>query len=118
MLVDNSYIRIVTEKSLRHEKHLLSIIEQDWYANLLAEGHSISALKTKELAQALIAKKTETDATYHTIQMNIITLENELLELNNDKEILETVLKKLEKSTDWLVQYINWIKFEIRDLAK
>jgi len=118
MLISNSIVRTITNKSLKHEKYLLSEIEQYWYAELLDSEYSVSALKTRELAKALIAKRTKDDVAYHTIQANIISLENEMYELDTDKDILETILKKLEKSTDWLRDYINWVKFEVRDLSK
>ncbi|SRR5258706_1085420 len=116
MLVSNSMQKTITVKGLKHENYLLSEIEQYWYAELLTEGQSVSALKTKELAQALIAQKTKDDSTYHSIQFNIISLENELFDIDSDKDILEMLLKKLEKTTDWLIQYINWTKFELRTL--
>lgn len=116
MLVSNSIQKTITVKGLKHENYLLSEIERFWYAELLTEDHSISVLKTKELAQALIAQKTKDDPTYHSIQLHIISLENELFDINSDKDILEMLLRKIEKTTDWLVQYINWTKFELRTL--
>ncbi len=116
LLIDNNNLRAVVLRSLKNERYLASKIEQYWYAELLAEGHPVSALKTKELAQALITKKTQDDAPYHSIQLNIISLENELEELNHDRETLDLLLKKLEKSTDWLRDYLNWVKYELRTL--
>ena len=116
MLIANNNLRAVVLKSFKHERFLLSQIEQYWYAELLAEGQAVSALKTKELAQALITKKTQDDTTYHSIQLNIMSLENELEELNHDRETLDLLLKKLEKTTDWLRDYLNWVKYELRTL--
>ena len=45
-----------------------------------------------------------------------MSLENELEELNHDRETLDLLLKKLEKTTDWLRDYLNWQKFELRTL--
>ncbi len=116
MLIANNNLRAVVLKSFKHERFLLSQIEQYWYAELLAEGQAVSTLKTKELAQALITKKTQDDTTYHSIQLNIMSLENELEELNHDRETLDLLLKKLEKTTDWLRDYLNWVKYELRTL--
>lgn len=116
LLIDNNNLRAVVLKSFKHEKFQLTQIEQYWYAELLAEGQAISALKTKELVQALIARKTIDDTTYHSIQANMQTLESELEILNNDKETLDLLLKRLEKTTDWLRDYLNWCKYEARTL--
>jgi|SRR6266404_5318141 len=116
MLISNNSLRAIVLKNFKHERYLLNQIEQYWYAELLGEGHPVSALKTKELAQALITKKTQDDTAYHSIQLNILSLENELEELTNDKETLDLLLKKLEKTTDWLRDYLNWTKFELRVL--
>lgn len=117
-LINNNNLRATVLKSLKHERFLLGEIEQYWYAELLGAGYSASALKTKELAQALISQKTKEDATYHSIQMNITSLETELEELNNDRETLDLLLKRIEKTTDWLRDYLNWCKFELRDLSR
>jgi len=47
-----------------------------------------------------------------TIREHKSTLEG----LMAEKETAEIMRKALEKSTDWLVQYINWHKFELREL--
>lgn len=118
LLINNNNQRAVVLKNLKHERYLLGQIEQYWYAELLEAGHSVSALKTKELAQALIAQKTKDDTAYHSIQTNITALETELEALNNDKETLDLLLKRIEKTTDWLRDYMNWVKFELRDLSR
>ena len=118
LLISNNNQRAIVLKSLKHERFQLGQIEQYWYAELLGAGHPVSALKTKELAQALIAQKTKDDSAYHSIQMNIATLETELEVLNHDKETLDLLLKRIEKTTDWLRDYLNWCKFELRDLSR
>lgn len=118
LLINTNNIRAVVAKNFKHERFLLKEIEQYWYAELLAEEHSISVLKTRELVQALIAKKTQDDVTYHSIQLNIIGLENELEALDAEKETLDLLLKRLEKTTDWLRDYLNWCKYELRELSK
>lgn len=116
LLISRNNIRNVVLKSLKHERSLLSEIEQFWYADFLASGHPVSTLKTRELAQALIAQHTKDDTAYHSIKANIITLENELNEFDIDIENLEALLKRIEKTTDYLVQYLNWVKYEVRTL--
>src|SRR2546423_65759 len=91
LLISKNNIRGVVLKSLKHERFLLGEIEQYWYSELLS-GYSVSALKTRELAQSLIAQKTKDDSTYHSIQMSIMSLENELEEIDNDRENLEALL--------------------------
>lgn len=55
---------------------------------------------------------------YHDLNKKIIDCTNKIEELETDNNNIELILKKLEKSTDWLVQYINWNKFELRSLQQ
>ena len=43
--------------------------------------------------------------------------EQAMTELQVEKESIEMMRKVLEKSTDWLIQYLNWFKFDARDLS-
>lgn len=77
-------------------------------------------LKNTELFRDFVWSKLEEEqkVTYHTLSVEIEKYTSEIEELESDKEHIELILKKLEKSTDWLVQYINWQKFELRGLQQ
>lgn len=55
---------------------------------------------------------------YATLNTNILECQDKIDELAADKDNIELILKKLEKSTDWIKDYINWMKFELRGLQQ
>lgn len=77
-------------------------------------SHSISALKSKEILQALLAFYADTE--YKDLKKATTDIDTVLIQIDSDKEILENLIKRIEKTTDWLVQYLNWTKFELRTL--
>lgn len=51
------------------------------------------------------------------IESKITSLEDALVDLENTYETLEKMQWALIKSTEWLSHYINWFKFELRELG-
>lgn len=116
LLLDNSNMISACKQDLNHMTHDLSILER----NILIEGTNSSAYKNKDSIKRVIwSKATEQQREeIQTIEKQMLDCGNELEGHESDKQIVELILKKLDKTTDWLVQYINWMKFEIRGLQQ
>jgi hypothetical protein len=48
----------------------------------------------------------------------ILYLQTEFSKADDDLGDLETMRRALEKSADWLIQYLNWYKYEMRTLVE
>jgi molecular chaperone GrpE (heat shock protein) len=53
----------------------------------------------------------------HEFETQIDHFTQELNRYEGEYQNMDVMRKALEKSTDWLVQYINWHKFELRELT-
>ena len=77
-----------------------------------------TAVKNKETQRAFLLTQATQEET-----KKLNDLENEKLKISDLIDDLETqqgeieiMRRSLERSTDWLIQYINWHKFELREL--
>ena len=77
------------------------------------------AVKNKDTQRAFVLNQAS-DEEKTLLRDTIETVEvwnGLLIELEGEKEQLEYMRRMLERTTDWLVQYINWHKFELRELV-
>ena len=113
MLLTISESISINKKELTVCEHDLNLVERDVLA---FAGTTSYVSKNKDLMKAHIwANAVQAQKDLITVnEKRIITLKGVLEELGSEKEILELILKKLDKTTDWLVQYINWQKYELR----
>jgi len=101
-------------KDLHRERVTLRSLDNFYIERILASDYPLSAIKNKDILQALI--QTHADAEQKALTQVISNQEEVLLGIESDKTILENLIKRIEKSTDWLIQYLNWTKFELRSL--
>lgn len=80
---------------------------------------STAVTKNKEIQHAYIRSMATNDE-----EQDLKAMEQALVETrkglhvgNTYKEQVDTLRRTLEKTTDWLIQYINWHKFELRELT-
>lgn len=79
-----------------------------------------SAVKNKIVQDAFVyseADEAEKD-TIDSINSDVETLIQEMDIINESMSELDTMRKALDRTTDWLIQYLNWLKFELRDLNR
>jgi hypothetical protein len=108
-------MRVSVTKDLQHYKTKLKDLENLLMDDLIAEGYFTPAsLKNKDFVQMSIRNKEIAEA--RGLRMTIQNVEAVLIELNSDQEMLENLIKRIEKTTDYLVQYLNWVKYEVRTL--
>jgi len=108
-------MRVSVAKDLQHYRTELKDLENLLIDSLVAEGYFTPAsLKNKEFVQMSIRSKETTGAS--GLRITIQNAEAVLAELNSDQEMLENLVKRIEKTTDYLVQYLNWVKYEVRTL--
>lgn len=76
-------------------------------------------LKNRDLMLAAIWKIATVgdQEQFHELETQVTWFAEELIRLEAEYQNLEIMRKALEKTTDWLVQYINWHKFELRELT-
>lgn len=72
------------------------------------------ATKNKELQKAYIwSKAQETDLKlFQELENSREILRNEILGIEKEMDLFSQMLKTLERTTDWVVHYINWVKHE------
>lgn len=107
--------------SLAGRKRDLRAFQEQYFSVervILAREEKIFAYitKSKELLKAFIWSKADRDeiTMITVLEEDISKLIYDIHVLDSEKEIIQEVLKKLDKTTDWLVQYINWMKIEAR----
>ncbi len=76
-----------------------------------------AAIKNKETQDAFIINNCSDEektilGDLRSENRHLIATIEELRQMKNSFEIMK---KSLEKTTDWLIQYLNWHKFEIRE---
>lgn len=106
------------KKTLRNIEQLLKIEDRKILAkNIKAPGY---VLKNAELLNNFVwSTLTELEKErYNMLYVDLKNCKDAIDNLESDKNNLELILKRLEKSTDWLIQYINWNKFELRGLQQ
>lgn len=106
----------ITKKELRQADTSLTRLERD----IVRRNQNLpsSAFKSKEYFKVFVHSIADgTDIIILAGREDQVNVLNEHLdELYSQKEIIEMILRKLEKSNDWLSQYINLQKFELRGL--
>ena len=106
------------KKTFRNIEQLLKIEDRKLLAkDVKAPGY---VLKNAELlTNFLWARLSDFEKErYNTLSADLKHCKDAVEDLESDKDNLELILKKLEKSTDWLVQFINYQKFELRGLQQ
>jgi hypothetical protein len=98
----------------------ISTLERDILSRQ-ARASNISAIvvKNKDLQRAFIRSVSTEEELGHFAVWEEELHKNgcSLLAGETYKEQVEALRKTLERSTDWLVQYINWCKFEAKSLS-
>lgn len=107
----------IAKVELRRASHTLSAFE----TVLLAAVSPLptSAVKNKETQRAFMFNGATPEQRTKLAELEQLVQQAEaaVLLLDTEREQLEIMRRALEKSTDWLVQYINWHKFELRELT-
>lgn len=77
-----------------------------------------TAVKNKETQRAFILTQATQEETEKLSNLEKARLDVEDLidDLESEQGEIEVMRRSLERSTDWLIQYINWHKFELREL--
>jgi hypothetical protein len=112
-LVDTEQRRMNAKRGLESNTSILKDFRNE-YLNELRPNFAATTLKVKELQDALIFERARENKLYQETLRTVTHYSDILDDLESDKELLEVILKRLEKSVDWLVQYLNWIKYELR----
>jgi hypothetical protein len=79
-----------------------------------------AAVKNKELQRAFARSHAtvEEKARLDELEDKVRTLEFQTNMIKAEKEQIDLMKHALEKTTEWLIQYINWHKFEARALTE
>jgi len=97
-----------------------SALERSILARIIIKGElSATAVKNKEVQSGSVFAYAGDDEreVLDQLEDQIATLYGQA-DLNTvDIEEAEAMRRAIERTTDWLVQYINWQKFELRDLS-
>jgi len=77
-----------------------------------------SVTKNKEAQRSFSRRQANAEelALLNDNEQRLTNLQSMLILLQGDHEAVEVMRRALEKSSDWLVQYVNWHKFEARML--
>jgi len=75
------------------------------------------ATKNKEMQKAFVWSKAEVNdlELLQTMEDSRNMLRSQIFNLEKDTDLYNVMLKTLERSSEWLIAYINWRKFELRD---
>lgn len=118
LLITNSVEMNICKKSIRGFEAQVRIEDRKLLAmDFNPPGY---VLKNSELLRNFVWQKLDNTQrmNYAQLSMSISEQQDKIDELTADKENIELILKKLEKSTDWIKDYINWQKFELRGLQQ
>jgi len=104
--------------SLNGTRSQIKVRESIVLAKAISEISS-GYLKSRDLQLAAIWRvaTSQEQEELHGYEEQLSWFTQELIRLEGEYQSLEIMRKALEKSTDWLVQYINWHKFELRELT-
>ena len=110
------------DKALNKEQRLYNTVEENlrrFLVKTLAAVDSLSgaAVKNKETQEAFVLSRCSTSEQVwiRESHKNLQTQREKIDYLKHMKNSFELMKRALEKTTDWLVQYLNWHKFEIRE---
>ena len=104
-------------RALRSYEHGMMVIERDVLARCVSTLPSW-ATKNKDVQKAYIWEHMNGDEKfdYRTFE-NLKNSELDHIDsLENEISTYTSMLKTLERATEWAIQYINWMKFEARTL--
>lgn len=103
-------------KRLRRANSQLASVESLVFANV--DKVPTTALRTKESRRGFIIKNLDQAGLglLTECEASVRTEEDILDDIDAQIEELEILRRVLERSTDWLIQYINWHKFELREM--
>jgi hypothetical protein len=109
---------IEKSQQLKHLKNLIASLDLkvDRLERhiLIANPPASWATKNKEMQRTWVwSKATEADLMLLTeMEESKDKLKNESFSIEKDLELYNQMLKTLEKTTEWVIQYLNWIKHE------
>ena len=111
---------VLIEKSqkLKELKNLIAALDMKvdrLERHILVANHPESwATKNKEMQKVwILSNATETDKLLLSeMEESRDRLKNESFSVEKDLEVYNQMLKTLEKTTEWVIQYLNWIKHE------
>lgn len=103
--------------TIARQKHSL---ERVILARIVVRGElSATSVKNKDVQSGVVFAyaSEEERVAFDQQEEELATLSGQL-DLNAvDLEEAEAMRRATERTTDWLIQYINWQKFELRDLS-
>lgn len=105
------------DKELKVISNTINSIEMDILAKYRYELPA-SYLKSKDTLKIFARSKMDNAETKNIVYLEgqAKIIEDQMTSLYTEKNTLEKMLRLLEKTTEWLIQYINWQKFELRSL--
>lgn len=110
------------DKALTKEQRISHGVEdllRDFTIKALSAVDSLSgvAVKNKETQDAFILSRSSKDelTLFYATQKTLREQRDKINHLKYMRNSFELMKRALEKTTDWLVQYLNWHKFEIRE---
>lgn len=110
--------KALAENSLAELDTRIQRLERNMIALAVTDEIPAWATKNKEAQRAYAWSRANAEQLLYLQESEDrqIELKAAIRELAYQEETLNKMLKALEKTTDWLVQYINWQKFELRDI--
>jgi hypothetical protein len=105
-------------KELKKITNEINLLEADVLAS--ADKIPTVAMKNALTQRGFVLRQATESQRKHLLELLALAESWEEILSRVDTSIgqLETMRKALERSTDWLVQYINWHKFELRELSQ
>ena len=74
------------------------------------------ATKNKEMQKAYVWSQAEAGdlELLQVMEDSRVTIRSQIFNVEKDIDLYNLMLKTLERSSEWLISYINWAKFELR----
>ena len=104
-------------RELKAIKEALELLERVVLARCLKDNKvTATVTKNKEIQKAFIlGNMSEEDAKqFSELEKRRIVLQQTLDKLEKQTSYLQTMLRTIDTSTEWIVQYVNWMKYESR----
>jgi len=113
---------IAIDKALLVEQKTFNMADRqmrDLVTGILARGFPLSgtSVKNKETQDAFVLSNSSEEEIQaaNSLKTTLHNQQDRIDYLKQMKNSFEIMKRAVEKSTDWLIQYLNWHKFEIRE---
>lgn len=130
LIKSRNWVGVITEEILsvsevltNYKKELNTLLNakenlDKWTLALaIQQGKAISNItKNKEVQKAFILsiQSGEELKSYRKLEEDQHRIESIIFDLENHIDYLNVLLKTVDKTTDWIIQYVNWMKIEVR----